>query len=118
MAKKTNKNVIPLSMCAGQVSRINARHSLGLTTEDVQCYEGEVYVSTTKAAEFMRASFNIFSNQYVPAITGKKHGSYQWVRRMILGRSRWYAFSDLEKLLELSVKENKSVFEICKAKPK
>jgi hypothetical protein len=116
MAKETRKKTVTDGV-TDTLIRINARHGLNLTQEDVQYFDGVVYISHTKAAGFFRASPPIFSSQYVPALTGKKYG-YQWVRRMPLGKTRWYAFEDLEKVRSLSIEQNVSVFDLCKTKPK
>lgn len=90
-----------------RIVEINNLHELDLTMDDVHIFDGVLYLSSVKSAKLLRATFHSFSNEYVPVLI--KSG----VRRMILGRAKWYSFDDLEKLLRKARDFNKSVFDIC-----
>lgn len=91
------------------IADANKKHELGLAEADTHFYNGELYISTTKAGQFFHASFHVFTNFYVPAIT--KEGM---VRRIITGKAKWYSLDDLEGLMDKAIKQNKSVYDLCK----
>lgn len=99
------------------ITAANAKHDLGLTEADVYYYDGELYISTTKAAQFLRATYHSFTNYLLPHLMGTEKGTHAWVRRAILGQSKWYALSDLEAVMDTAIKENLSIFDVCKRKP-
>jgi hypothetical protein len=90
------------------IARLNEAHQLNLVDADVYVFDGEMYISSSKAAEMLHMPMHSFSNYYVPAFS-----QANLVKRLILGRCRWYVVADLEKLLRLSIKSKKSLFQIC-----
>lgn len=91
-----------------RIEIINQKHQLDLKEEDVHIFDGTLYISSQKAAALLHTSYQAFSCNYTKPLEGK-------VARIKLGKSCWYSLSDLEQVIQKSIAENKSVFEICKS---
>lgn len=94
-----------------KLQKTNAKYSLELTAENTYFYLGELYISSKKAAEFFGSTFHVFSNYHVPWLI-----KYNLARRVTTGKSKWYAFSDLEKLMAESIDRNINLYSIYKSK--
>lgn len=93
-----------------EIEKINQKHQLNLTEKDVHIFDNTIYISSQKAALLLHATFQAFSNYYVKPLVGKGG-----VARIILGKTRWYCLSDLERVIQTAIEKKKSIFEVCKS---
>lgn len=89
------------------VSKMLKDHGLSLYDSDMYIVKGIVYISTAKAAELLSTTHHQFCVSYVRPLLASG------VRRVILGRRRYYCLSELLMRLEKSIEKSKSIYEIC-----
>lgn len=89
------------------VSRMLKDHSLALCDSDMYVVKGIVYITTSKAAQLLSTTHHQFCVSYVKPLLSSG------VRRVILGRRRYYCLSELLMRLEKSIEKGRSIYEIC-----
>ena len=90
-----------------QITKINQRHNLSITEDDIYVFDSNIYLSSLKAAELLNATYHAFCNYYSDKIVKS-----MLVSRLLLGKNKWYLLSDLERLLRDAAQQNKTIFDL------
>ena len=84
-------------------------YDISLQNKDIYIASKVIYISSKKVAQLFRTSYHNFSNEYVQPLL--KSG----VRRVILGRHKFYCMSEVIDRLKLATTQDKSILDVCKS---
>lgn len=92
----------------------NKLHKYGCSPqhEDIYLADDEAFLSTRKVAELLRVSHHTFSNQYAKPLM--RSG----IRRLSLGRSKFYCLEEILEILSSAIKTGKTVFDTIHGRKK
>ena len=83
------------------------KYGLQLKNGDIYLADKIIYITTGKVAELFRVSHHCFSTKYVFSLT------CSGVRRITLGRSKFYCLSDILDRLKKVMEKGETIFEVC-----
>lgn len=98
---------MPTQSIVRNITKLKKQYNITVVESDMYKLDGVLYLSSIKTAALLGITYHHFSVYYVTTLLNSG------VRRVTLGRSKFYCLSEIITRLNKAIEKDKTVLNIC-----